>query len=314
MDKPHIESYDNIVFRELLIKLMILGDKVKKARKAKGLSQKEVAHGICTQATISQMENHNKVPTMSIFVKICNRLEVSQADITSENDSEMNYLAFYEIDQLCKKRKYQEAYTILTESIDEKKLKNDSDQKKYYYFLGIINLFSLKNGEEALFYFNLALTLDSAKELAELDILLTNNIGIVYELKQDVQKAKVYYDKSLEDIHKIKDKLNDNFDEITGIYFNVAKFYSKCHEYHKAIRLIETGMDISIHSANYHLLDSLLYEKGLNRYKLEKSVSEEISKDYTLSYALGLMNANQELTQVIEQDALEFGINSFNFF
>lgn len=74
--------------------MIILGAKLKNARIAKGLSQKELAEGICTQATISQMENHNKVPTMSIFVDICKRLEISQAEITSDDDSEINHTIF----------------------------------------------------------------------------------------------------------------------------------------------------------------------------------------------------------------------------
>lgn len=294
--------------------MIILGDKIKQARKAKGLSQKEVAAGICTQATISQMENHNKIPTMSIFVKICNRLEVAQAEVTSQNDSELNYLLFNEVDRLCKKHHYEEAHTFLTESIDEKKLQTNSDRKKYYYFIGLINLFSFKNSEEALFYFNLALTMEGVQEFSELDMLLTNNIGKVYELKKDLKKAKIYYDKSIADIGKVKDSYLLNSAEITRVYFNSAKFYSKCHEYIEALSLIELGIEVSIDTMNYQLLEFLFYEKGLTRYKLEKNVSEETRRDYTISYALSLMSANQDLMQQIKKDARKFDIRSLNFF
>ena len=37
----------------------VAGDKIKQARKLKKITQSELANGICTQATISNIENHN---------------------------------------------------------------------------------------------------------------------------------------------------------------------------------------------------------------------------------------------------------------
>lgn len=37
-------------------------------RKEKGFSQQELAAGICTQATLSRLENNGQVPTMKILI------------------------------------------------------------------------------------------------------------------------------------------------------------------------------------------------------------------------------------------------------
>ena len=39
-------------------------------RKEKGLSQIELSHGICTQATLSRFENHGQIPSMKILSQL----------------------------------------------------------------------------------------------------------------------------------------------------------------------------------------------------------------------------------------------------
>ena len=44
------------------------------ARKKLGLSQSELAEGICTQATLSRFENNGQVPTLKILLKLCEQI------------------------------------------------------------------------------------------------------------------------------------------------------------------------------------------------------------------------------------------------
>ncbi|MEF9938178.1 MULTISPECIES: helix-turn-helix transcriptional regulator [Carnobacterium] len=293
--------------------MIILGAKLKNARIAKGLSQKELAEGICTQATISQMENHNKVPTMSIFVDICKRLEISQAEITSDDDSEINHTIFLEVSLLCKQYKFIEAHERLTKSIKIHELKSNSNKKKYYYFLGLTYLFGLANDDEALFYFNLGLTLQS-NELTVIDLLLTNGIGSVYEIKKEYEKARIYFDKSILDISKLKVPVDTILVELISLYFNTAKFYKNYQGYSIAIEFLEKGIQLSRTYSNYYLLEFILYEKGVNLYLIENKVSEEVRKLYTLAYSFSLINSNALLLEKIEQDAKNYGIQATQFF
>lgn len=57
--------------------MRILGDKLKQIRKARGMSQAELAKGICTQATISLIEKKEQVPSTKILLEICKRLEIT---------------------------------------------------------------------------------------------------------------------------------------------------------------------------------------------------------------------------------------------
>ena len=56
--------------------MYIKGEEVKKIRKSLGLSQIELAAGICSQATISLIEKENRLPKSSTLTKICDRLQI----------------------------------------------------------------------------------------------------------------------------------------------------------------------------------------------------------------------------------------------
>ncbi|WP_218571566.1 helix-turn-helix transcriptional regulator, partial [Klebsiella michiganensis] len=45
-------------------------------RKARGLSQSELAKGICTQVTVSRFETNGHVPNLKILLQLCHRLEL----------------------------------------------------------------------------------------------------------------------------------------------------------------------------------------------------------------------------------------------
>ena len=59
-------------------------------RKEKGLSQIELSHGICTQATLSRFENHGQIPSMKILSQLCARLQLDVGDLfASVNTKEL---------------------------------------------------------------------------------------------------------------------------------------------------------------------------------------------------------------------------------
>lgn len=53
-----------------------IGEAIKKKRLVGGLTQAELAEGICTQATISNLESKGSLPTTSILLKITDKLNM----------------------------------------------------------------------------------------------------------------------------------------------------------------------------------------------------------------------------------------------
>lgn len=56
--------------------MRILGDKLKQIRKARGMSQAELAKGICTQATISLIEKKNRCQAQRFSWKFVSGLKL----------------------------------------------------------------------------------------------------------------------------------------------------------------------------------------------------------------------------------------------
>lgn len=122
--------------------LRILGERVRHYRKLKGLSQAELAKGICTQATISLIEKRNKVPSMNILVRLVERLGVTMADIVVENRDKTQQI-LSAVEKLVRHSEFDAAKETLNK-LNVDKLKNSDDKKRFYYFKGMIELFAEK--------------------------------------------------------------------------------------------------------------------------------------------------------------------------
>ena len=60
----------------------MIGANIRKARKAAGVSQKELAERLQVyQKDISRWENGERTPTMEVFTKICRELNASADEI-----------------------------------------------------------------------------------------------------------------------------------------------------------------------------------------------------------------------------------------
>ena len=63
-------------------KEMSVGESIKRARKAAGISQKELAERLDVyQKDVSRWENGERTPSLEVFVRICKALDVSADDI-----------------------------------------------------------------------------------------------------------------------------------------------------------------------------------------------------------------------------------------
>ena len=230
--------------------MRVAGEKIKTARKKKKLSQAELAKGICTQATISNIENKNVCDSLDIFSSVCLRLDL-QVEECIEGSSEKKLESLLnKVEELCFCFKHDEAYDLLKDYPDD----------------------------------------------------IESSIGILYELEDDIEKAKVYYDKSLQLLSEFK---LDYPLEQCRIYYNTAKFYSLIKDYAKSIELSDKGIEINRTHSSIYSLDCLLYEKAFNKQMLGLDAVE----DYRIAYYFTRFFENKKLLTYIEKDMQEFNIS-----
>jgi transcriptional regulator with XRE-family HTH domain len=118
-----------------------VGASIKKLRKEKGLSQDELAKGICDRANIAKLENgHSKTPSFNLVLLICEKFDISIEEFLNYSLKD-NYslnrdliLEYLMDNSLSKLKNY-------LSNIDFNSL--PSKDKKYYTYLESLSLFDL---------------------------------------------------------------------------------------------------------------------------------------------------------------------------
>jgi transcriptional regulator with XRE-family HTH domain len=275
--------------------MRIKGDIIRSARKQKKLSQVNLAAGICTQGTISNIENKNICDSLEILDAICKRLNLSLESVLDDNDEKkvMNLLA--QVEKLCNKLKHKEAHALLEEiKINISNFKNKELEVRWLYFMGITNLLGFNNTTDSLFYLYRADELGDANSIYA--ILSVNSLGIAYEMVDEFDKAQVYYEKSIDMLKKMTVEVPI---EATKIFFNTAKFYSLIKKYETAYKLACEGMTLNRKYQSLYMLDILAYEAAFNEFMQSPDLS---TPDYTSAKVFAAFNDNQQLLAVIAND------------
>lgn len=283
----------------------MLGKEVKKYRNNKKLTQAELAEGICTQVTVSKMENHDNLPTINILSKICDRLEINIEDVTSdESDNNRLFVIFKKVDQLIIKMNHAEALEFLTTNIEEDEVEHLSsiDKKKYFYYRGYLLITTKNDIYEGAFYLDLASNeMTTRRDLT--DVLIKAARGIMYFEREDPTKAKQYFELAISDLNAID--VGNQWREAIKTFFNTAKCYSELKEYGKAIECCDAGIKITKEHESNYMLDLLLYEKGFNLYYTTKEKSE-VERLFFMAMGFGMENNNTDLIKNLKADSKEF--------
>lgn len=294
--------------------MISLGEKIKKIRLEKGLTQAELAEGICTQASISNLEKNASVPSLLILLEIGNRLNIEFSELSeyAVEQASPAVTVFKKVQNLRSQFKLKEAYSLVQE-LDVNDLKTNHEKKQYYYYLGITSLLGYNKISDATYNFNLGLNLETETHLEFLDILITNGIGLAYFMESDHEKALTYFEKSLILLDGFLEQTDSSIEngEVLKVYFTSAKFYSEIGNYNKALNLCELSIALQKKLNMNYELDRLYYEKAFNLIQLgERKGGKEY---YYYASVLSKLSDNEVLSKVIQKDMQTFDLGVFPY-
>ncbi|MDG4636298.1 helix-turn-helix transcriptional regulator [Enterococcus lactis] len=268
------------------------GALLKEYRKKKGLTQVQLAEGICEQATVSNIENKNMSPGINILSALCKKLNVEISDILVETEEDKIRKKLSEIQSLNAVSKCKESYEIL-QTIDQKKVSNSDLLNQILFYQGLLDHLYAKKEDAALFYFNQVLEQTTETDIHHLQAAA--NVAMIYLAKGELDFAKVYVERTL----KI---LNDtDFDNlmVCAVYYNIATYYSKIENYEKAIQLCEKGIEYNKKHKSTHSLEYLLYEIAFCHKQLGE---DDYLERYMDAKKVACFNGNDHAVKVIEND------------
>ncbi|KRO18451.1 XRE family transcriptional regulator [Lacticaseibacillus saniviri JCM 17471 = DSM 24301] len=281
-----------------------MGDKMRYYRRLKGLSQVELAQGICTQATISLIEKRNKVPSMNILMRLIDRLGIELTDVVVENRNSTQK-TLNQIDELIRLGQYEQANQLI-EPISDKKLNQDDDQKRYYYALGMIELFLHQAPDEAIYYFGRTLTPYVTSDQDLFGIMATLGLGLAYAEKKEFNRAKVYIDQSLQMLTRVPLADTKYLTVELSIYWNISRIYFELRDFNAVRQFSEQGIRIAVQHKSLYLLDELY---AIQARALHAAGSADANERYEIALALARVNHASKLAQSLVS---EMGFNAPN--
>lgn len=270
------------------------------ARKAKGMSQSELADGICTQATLSRFENNGQAPSLKILLKLCNRLNLSIGEIfpkvgvkNSEVVEAMNQVEFYFITS-----EYKKAQKILDDIKVEKEVDSDL-YLRFLYLKGFLMIFNNEPVTEILFNFDQILLEEEIKEGNIFSLLAYTGIGMTYSREKDYEKAEYYFSKVIEKIYYCPTNTVEDTWRVLNIVFHSGVFYADIKELEASNALLEYAITICSENHLTYYLARAAFQLALNSVE-ENQPNEIVLERLYDARAYAKINQNHVLLKEIE--------------
>lgn len=211
---------------------------------------------------------------------------------------------FEEVDVLCRIFEQNRAYEFLLNKTDVDCVPKKW-LKKYYYFLGSLEIISELNPKRAKHFLNLGIIEENEKK-SVYHAMLTNFMGIAYLMENDVVTAKTSFEDSLEMLDELTGLEFEELEKILLILYNCAKFYSELENANRAIELCNRGISIAKSKGILSHLEKLYYEKAYNLTIQKRRDSAE--KNYSSAYSIAKIRNNVAIIEVIKSDMLKFDL------
>lgn len=284
-----------------------LGPILKARREELGLSQEDLADGICAVPTLSRIENGERMPTKNHFEMLMQRLGYSAMSLDFFTDKK-DFL-IYEL-----KFKTRQAYIEKNMSAAGKHLADlkallDKPSKIDKQFVLLYEIM-LNEGEysnaEMLEKFEVAIKLTCPKYdsnyvprvLSYDEIILLNNIAICYDISGDRKRAisifivlKEYYDHH---VISIEEALRTQ----PMILYNLSKYLGLGGYYDECIEICDQRIRIARTTGRCPLLGETLFNRAWALIQRNRTGDKEVA-ERTLRHAIYFSSAmeNQQLTE-----------------
>ncbi|WP_167568629.1 helix-turn-helix domain-containing protein [Brevibacillus migulae] len=246
-----------------------VGKYIRFLRKSMGMSQAELASGICTQAQISKIEKGEVYPLATTLYLIAKKLDVDiNFFFEVGNSPRLDYTReVYELIRFyVDKRDYQTVWQIVKVEKRNPLFHSLTAQQFLKWHEGICCYHIEKNKEVALELLQeaLAMTKSSMKvSYTEREIEILNSIGVIYFEESEYQKATEYFEIALKE-HKKKTEAWNNHGIIIRILYNYAKALTRLDQFEESISMCENGIRMCVKHETMYTLGDLFYHKGFN--------------------------------------------------
>ncbi|QDY46992.1 helix-turn-helix transcriptional regulator (plasmid) [Planococcus glaciei] len=256
-----------------------LGLEIKKLRKAKKLTQHQLAEGMCSQSEISRIEAGEFFPSLDLLYLIANQLQIPINyffEILAHEQAEEIKAIKNKVWALSSSKNHKELFHY-TEELLLQEIAQHPETKKFLlwhnytaaYYLGRLDANNCRT-ELLLLIRKKMLGTDNL-----LDLHIKNTIANLYAENNHFKESGELYQSIL---NEKLDTTEANNLKIKVIY-NFGKLLYLKKDYTSSLHYTDQGIRLSVEGANMSLLGQFYYQKGALLEKLDFSAAE-ISASY----------------------------------
>ncbi|UPW81537.1 helix-turn-helix domain-containing protein [Lysinibacillus sp. Ag94] len=256
---------------------LIISKRLKELRRIKGLSQKELAKDICTQAVISNIEKGGVIPSSITLFKIAKRLNVDinyffDNTVTHEGKNQNNLEEIKQlIRSLIRKKDYISVKYITENELSKNDVKTEEDLQFFHWHRAICEYYINSKPEESLNILYSICDFDSIIERDEItnqELGILNSTAIIYFEIKDFEKSLKIYEACINKIHE-PNKHIDNQTKIRFLY-GMARTQAALNKIEESILNSRLAIQTCIETESLYLLGELNFLIGKNLVCIDK--------------------------------------------
>ncbi|MDO1604824.1 helix-turn-helix transcriptional regulator [Lactobacillus sp. YT155] len=248
---------------------MFLGEKIRKKRLNLNITQSELADGICTQFTISNLERKNLPPSTEILTQLCLKLNMDLNELFTEFDSIPNPIKITD-DVTTAEHELLEGNFDPAKKILQKFDLEDAKTRVpaiLYLWRSYIEIIENNNTDLAIFYSTQFSQNSSSEDIFE-TILFDTVMGIIYDAESDNESlASFYFDKSYQLLIDVAEIKSEHLPRLLFSIIKVVKFYLNHNQAEQAQKLLNLAISWSRQTVLVHYMVEVLELKLQNTKK-----------------------------------------------
>ena len=302
-----------------------LGAIIRNRREELGLTQEDLADGVCSVPTLSRIENGERIPTKNHLEMLLQRLGYSAMSLDYYTDnlqfriSELKFKvrqSYVARDYIAAKKYLDECIQAINSAHGTKNPSSPIDTQFILLYDVLLNK-ATQPTEERLQQLETAIQLTCRKQYSDRifyvlsyeEILLLNGIAISY--------AKLgEFDQAISILFSLKDyytrhvvSLEEALRTQPLIIYSLSKYLGQCGRYDECIEVCDQGIRIAKESGRAALIHKILYNRAWAMLKRDDP-GDKLGAKQTLRrafYASDLLGKNDDANHIKSYYATTFG-------
>ncbi|WP_070121812.1 helix-turn-helix domain-containing protein [Bacillus marinisedimentorum] len=242
-----------------------IGQSIKTLREYLGITQKELADGICDQGMISRIEKGNVIPSAYLLYQIAERFGVNinyfiDSSVTKRHEYVQE--VFEQLRRFVREKDYESAAEMVRHEKKNPLFATKDSRQFLLWHEGICAYYQDGDLERSISSMEEALeeTGTTGKSYSEREFSILNSMAAIYAEHGDNEEAIELYNRL---VTQMKRHLyfTDNKVKLR-VYYNYAKLLTRERQYERALEMCDLGIETCIRHQLLYLFGNLNYQKG----------------------------------------------------